>query len=90
MEIPSSIRSIRPAAGMHVEWVDEEAVVLEPETGKIHYLNPPAARLYALILEHGYEKAMRELSISFGTQPPPDELEATIRYMVERGLLVDG
>lgn len=81
---------MRAAEGFHVEWVDDEAVVLDPETGKIHYLNTSAALLYALILEHGYEAARAELSATYGIEAPPEEIEATVGDMVERGLLVDG
>ena len=47
----NSIVSMRPADGKHVEWIDDEAVVLDPSTEELHYLNGPAALVYALILE---------------------------------------
>lgn len=56
---------IRPAAEMHVEWIGEEAVVLDTASGHVHYLNPSAALVYALIAEVGYERALRQIRKSF-------------------------
>ncbi len=80
---------MRAAPDMHVEWVDDEAVVLNPETGQIHYLNAPAALMYALILEHGYEGALSELQGSFGTERVGEDVTALTEDMVTRGLLLD-
>lgn len=52
---------MRATPGMKVEWVDEEAVVMDPRSGKIHYLNPPAALFYALVLDRGYRAAVKEM-----------------------------
>lgn len=74
---------------MHVEWVDDEAVVLNPDTGQIHYLNPPAALVYALILEHGYEDAMQELNGILGSDRVSRDVADLTQDMVARGILVD-
>jgi len=82
---------MKPAPGKHVEWVDQEAVVLDTESREIHYLNPPAAVAYALILEHGYEEAMGRLKQSFGTETVFEkDVAALVDDMVEMGLLVEG
>ncbi len=80
---------MKPAPDMHVEWVDDEAVVLNPETGQIHYLNAPAALMYALILEHGYEGALAELQGTFGPERVGGDIPALTEDMVTRGLLID-
>lgn len=75
---------------MHVEWVDNEAVVLDPESGQLHYLNPPAALFYALVLEHGYEAGLEELKRTVPESSDGDELSVLLDQMLERGLLLDG
>lgn len=81
---------MRVVEGMHVEWVDDEAVALDPSTGQLHYLNPPAALFLALVLEHGYQGALTEFRNTYENEPDFDE-ETTqmIEHMKEGGLLVD-
>ena len=79
---------MHPSPGIHVEWIDDEAVVLDQETNRLHYLNPPAALLYALILEHGYESALEELK-GRADGSIDDDLPALLESMIERGLLVE-
>ena len=74
---------------MHVEWVDDEAVVLNPETSRLHYLNPPAALLYALILEHGYESALAEVARLPKETDVDKELPGLVEKMLEAGLLIN-
>lgn len=75
---------------MHVEWVDAEAVALDPSTGRLHYLNPPAALFLALVLEHGYHQALTELRSTYADEPDFDEeLTQMIELMKDGGLLVD-
>ena len=82
---------MRPAPGIHVEWVDDEAVALDTGTDRLHYLNPPAALVYALILEHGYEEALRRLRpTTQGDDSGDRELAELLDRMVDLGLLVDG
>ena len=73
---------------LYVEWMEDEAVVLNRTSGEIHYLNPPAAYFFALALEDGVDGALETIRAA---EPPPreDEIEALIADMVERGLLVD-
>jgi hypothetical protein len=81
---------LRPAAGMYVEWVDDEAVVLDSESGQVHYLNSSAAFVYASILEHGFDEAMMRLASSQGTSPPnTEELSMLLDEMKEKGLILD-
>ncbi len=82
---------MRAAAGMHVEWVDVEAVALDPSTGHLHYLNPPAALFLALVLEHGYPRALTEFRSAYAGEADFDEgLTQMIEQMKDGGLLVDG
>lgn len=81
---------MRVADGKHVEWVDEEAVVLDSVTGDLHYLNAPAAKVYAFIGEYGYDKGLEELERAHGTEPNfKEQLQDVLNDMVEKGLLVD-
>jgi hypothetical protein len=81
---------VRAPLELHVEWVDEEAVVLHPETGELHYLNPSAALVYALIQEFGYERGLEELIRSHPDAASDQEgLQRLIADMLERGLLVN-
>ena len=75
---------------IHVEWVDNEAVALDSATGQLHYLNSPAALVFALILEHGYERALSELRVMHAGEPQLEEhLSELLEDMVEKGLLTD-
>ena len=80
---------IQPAPGHHVEWVESEAVVLDPDGANLHYLNPPAAIFFALISEYGHEEARRRLQADFGISVSGDELDALVADMLSRGILVD-
>ena len=81
---------MRIAEGKHVEWVDQEAVVLDADSGDLHYLNGPAAKVYALIGEFGYEKGLEELARQHGDQPNfKEELDDVLKDMVAKKLLVD-
>lgn len=79
---------MKRAHGMHVEWVGDEAVILEEATGQLHYLNPPAALLLALVEEDGYEAAVSSLIERFGDISA--DIEALTKDMVDKGILVDG
>ena len=82
---------MRAADNRTIEWVDDEAVVLDPETGELHYLNAPAALIFGLILEHGFEGAMEQARTMFSGEPAFEkDLPGLLEDMVERGLLVDG
>jgi hypothetical protein len=81
---------MRAVDGIHVEWVEDEAVVLDPSSGHLHYLNPPAAVFLALVLEHGYDEALSEYHRTYSQEPNFDEeLARMIEQMKEGGLLVD-
>ena len=75
---------------LHVEWVDGEAVVLDQETGELHYLNGPAALVYALIEEHGFEKGLEEARSRFGHEHSFEtDLAVLLKDLSEKGILVD-
>ena len=90
MLLPSYTAAMKLAEGKHVEWVGDEAVVLDKASGDLHYLNPPAALVYALIQEHGYDAGLAELRRLHGGSPTLDEdLPGLLEDMVARGLLVE-
>ena len=87
----NSIMSMRPADGKHVEWIDDEAVVLDPATEELHYLNGPAALVYALILEHGFDRGMEEVrSIYCAESDIEEDIAECLEGLADKGLLVDG
>jgi hypothetical protein len=77
------------APGLHVEWVGDEAVVLDTDTKELHYLNTPAAIAFALIEEKGYPEALAQLRARFTGETIDEDVEKLVAEMVERGLLVD-
>lgn len=85
------LRTVKVADTMYVEWVEGEAVVLNRESGELHYLNGTAALVFALIQEHGYDGAMTEVRNRFGsTEQIEGELRDLVSDMKEKGILVDG
>lgn len=81
---------MRAVEGFHVEWVKDEAVLLDPESGQMHYLNPPAAYVYALIQEYGFDVAMKRLEDGFDANAGiRRELGPLLDDMVAKGLLVN-
>jgi coenzyme PQQ synthesis protein D (PqqD) len=81
---------MQAAPGLHVEWVDDEAVVLNPGSSELHYLNRSAALVFALILEYGFQEAMSRVELTFYESTSlEEELEALIAELVEKGLLTD-
>ena len=81
---------MRIGDGMHVEWVEGEAVVLDSSNGALHYLNPTAALVFAEIEEHGYDKALEDLRGRFSDVPEfEQELGQLLHQFQEQGLLVD-
>jgi hypothetical protein len=81
---------VKVADEMYVEWVEGEAVVLNRDSGELHYLNGPAALVFALIQERGYDGALRELYERFGAADGmKEELDGLIKDMLEKKILVD-
>lgn len=87
---PLRLCGMKAAQGVHVEWVQDEAVVLQPGSGDLHYLNQQAALVLALIQELGYEAAIGELHSRF---PDAETLESDIDELtsdlLEKGILVE-
>ena len=82
--------AMQAAPGLHVEWVDDEAVVLNPASSELHYLNPSAALVFALVLEYGFEEAMSRVESTFNESTElEEELEGLIAELVKKGLLTD-
>ena len=79
---------MKVADEMYVEWVEGEAVVLNRESGELHYLNGTAALVFALIQEHGFENAMKEVRERFGSEGVEDDLAKLVSDMKEKGILV--
>ena len=83
-------RPVKSRPGLHVEWVDDEAVVLDEESTRLHYLNSAAAAVFALIAEFGFDQAVERVRASFGDKPFENgEFDALVADMVDKGLLVD-
>lgn len=81
---------MRASEALHVEWIENEAVVLDPDGREIHHLNPPAAYTLALIQERGFDDAMGELRERFGSDSEfARALPTLIEDMKQKGLLVD-
>lgn len=80
---------MRARDDVHIEWVDNEAVVLDPQTSELHYLNSPAALVFALIQEHGFEGGLQALEGSQGVSGEDPEVKELLAEMVEKGLLVN-
>lgn len=75
---------------MYVEWVEGEAVVLNRESGELHYLNGTAAVVFALVQEHGFEGGLSEVRERFGsTEQIEGDLADLVSDMKEKGILVD-
>lgn len=76
---------------VHVQWVEDEAVVLNARTGELHYLNPPSALIYALVLEFGMPKALEQAIAR--TEGREDEVEQEFQRLVrtfeEKGILAE-
>lgn len=82
---------MKVAPHLHVEWVEDEAVVLDTRESRLHYLNSSAALVYALIEEHGYDNALLFLEEMAARQPDiKRDLPGLIEDMVDRGILLDG
>ena len=78
--------------GIHVEWVDDEAVVLNEKTSELHYLNPESALVYALLLEFGMPRALEEASRRMETST--EQVHAYVHDLIEtfvaKGILAGG
>ena len=83
---------MKGAPDLHVEWVGEEAVVLNEKTSELHYLNPQSALVYALVLEHGMPGALVEVLKRI--DGPEHEIRRDVDILIAsffaKGLLMDG
>lgn len=81
---------MKVSPGIHIEWVDTEAVVLDNENSLLHHLNPPAALALALIEEYGYEEGVRMLEERHGgDRTTKEEISDLLLTLVSQGLLVN-
>ena len=81
---------MRVAPGLHVEWVDDEAVILHPETKELHHLNGPAALAFALMSEHGVTRGLEELRSSHGHAASfEDDVAQLLEELTAKGLLLE-
>lgn len=78
---------MRLAANAHIEWVDDEAVVLDQETGQLHYLNSSAALILAVVLEHGGKALEKLIELQGDREDIRNEYNNLIEQMVEKKLL---
>lgn len=74
-----------------MEWVEDEAVVLNEATKELHYLNPQSALIYALLLEYGLPAAVTHACERI--DGPAREIEEEVRKLaqsfLEKGLLTE-
>ena len=78
---------MRLAANAHIEWVDDEAVVLNQETGQLHYLNSSAAVILAVVIEYD-DQALDKLIELYGDNPEMrEEYGKVLGDLVEKNLL---
>ena len=81
---------MRLASSIHIEWIDQEAVVLDEETGQLHYLNTSAALSLALVLEHGKEGALSALlRDQEDNSSITDEFTRVIDDLMQKNILTD-
>ena len=77
--------------GIHVQWVEDEAVVLNEDTSEIHYLNPQSALIYALVLEYGMPEAVGH--VCERVDAPADQVQAEteqiVKDLIDKGLLAE-
>lgn len=81
---------MRASPLLHVEWIEDEAVVLDPQGKEVHHLNPPAAFTLALIQEHGFDAALDDLHQRYGPETEFGRaLPTLIKEMKDKGILID-
>lgn len=78
------------APGVHIEWVDQEAVILDQDKSLLHHLNPTAALVVAYIDEYGYTDGRRMIEERFAIENQgSEELEELLLKLIAQGLLVN-
>ncbi|HEV2756082.1 MAG TPA: HPr-rel-A system PqqD family peptide chaperone [Actinomycetota bacterium] len=80
---------MRDSGNVYVEWVGGEALVLDRDSGELHYLNAPAAAVLALVQEHGYLRGVEEAVARFGLEPDAPELRALLDDLIASGIVTD-
>jgi hypothetical protein len=77
--------------GIHVQWVNDEAVVLNEDTSELHYLNPQSALMYALVLEYGMPEAVTKACerMEGPADQITDEMNKVVGSFIEKGLLAE-
>lgn len=80
--------SVRLAEGVHIQWIGDEAVVLDEDSGQLHYLNSTAAVILAMLLEHGEEKTAGMLAEAYeGAHPNEEDLTEVLADLREKGVV---
>ena len=74
-----------------MQWVEDEAVVLDGESNELHYLNPQSALLYALLLEFGMPQAIGEALRRIENPPEEaqEELKRLVSSFIDKGILAE-
>jgi hypothetical protein len=88
--VTASIWAMLTPPGIHVQWVEEEAVVLNEDTSELHYLNPQSALIYALLLEYGMPDAVPHACEHIDAPPEETkrEVENLVDTLLDKGLLL--
>ena len=81
---------MRAAPGIHVEWVEDEAVVLNEQKKEMHYLNSSSALIYALVLEYGMPRARDEAlqRLQGPERQVHNDFDLALDMLVDKGILV--
>jgi hypothetical protein len=85
-----SNRQLKPNPDVVFTIVDDEAILLEQETGKYYGLNKVGTRLWILLAEHGrLDKAHEQLLAEFDVDDAQlkTDLEKITADLIENGLL---
>lgn len=81
---------MRVAAHLHVQWVEDEAVVLDPSTEELHYLNSTASVTLAVLSELGFDRGVEELRRRFSDADGfAEDFSALLEQFKEKGFLID-
>lgn len=81
---------LRPAPQVVYRTVDDEAILLEPTTGRYFSLDEVGSRAWALLIEHG---ALKPVADALHAEYDVDlerltaDLEELVERLLERGLL---
>ena len=84
-------RTLKPNPDIVFTVVDDEAILLEQNTGKYYSLNHVGTRMWALLAEENrLDKAYDQLLLEFEVEESQlkQDLEKLVTQLIENGLLI--